>query len=363
MVCNLVEVEDESMFCDAGKHEVILDDVRSEFICVNCGLVVSQEYVSQSYKMHPHKDPDHNDIPSQYVALGDRLGLVDGLGSYMGYHFNQYTGYFRDKNGIPLPSRRQVLYRRLNRRYNRPARFDGQEPTYRTFMIFQRVSENLGITMNVQERTYYLYKKIRKELKKGEFYNHLNLIAVCLYLAVKETKDTFPFTIQEIASAFRKLGHRVTPKSIIKAALDLKPRFPKLFSVVEPTKSEEYLAKIIHMITSNGEIKKRLMKVQKGGFEYEKELLTESRSILEQIPQEKRGSRNTYILAVATIYAAERKLSRKRRKKKSILTQYLLSVITNTAEYSLRDHWTGLLSDYVPGSKKKREKVGLIRLI
>lgn len=337
-------LKDEIEECINENHEIILDSVRGEYVCVNCGLVLSQEFVPPSYKINPHNDSGHRNSASHYVALGDRLNIVDGLGSYMGY---QFSSYFYDKNGNPLSSKKQVLFKRLKYRYDLRARIAKQETNYRTLMTLNRVCTLLeSINQNIKNRSAYLYQKFTKELKKGDFYNHLNLIAVCLYLAVKESKDGAPLTIKEIANAFKKLNHRVTTKSIIRTALLIKPKFKQLFQNHKSTKSEEYLQKIVHMITSNDEIKKRLTKVQKEHFEYEKNLLVESQLILKQLSVEQRGGRNPYILAVATIYAADQKLSKK-WKKRSILTQHLLSKITNTAEYSVRDHWRGLLYSYV----------------
>ncbi len=338
------ELENQSQNYPSCTHETILDPVRGEYVCIECGLVLSKEFVSPSYKINPIVDNGRRNSSSHFVALGDRLNIVDGLGSYMGY---QFSSYFHDRNGTPLPSKKQALFKRLKYRYDLRARIAKQETDYRTLMTLNRVCALLdSISTNIKNRSAYIYQKFVKKLKKGDFYNHLNLIAVCLYLAVKESKDCAPLTIQEIANAFKKLNHRVSTKSIVRTALLIKPKFKEIFQNHRTTKSEEYLSKIIHKITSSAKIKGRLMNLQKPEFEYEKALLAESRSILKQIPVEERGGRNPYILAVATIYAADQKLSKK-WKKKSILTQHLLSIITNTAEYSVRDHWRGLLYNYI----------------
>jgi len=340
----LNELENQSQNSNICTHEIILDPVRGEYICIECGLVLSKEYVAPSYKINPTADTGRRNSSSHFVALGDRLNIVDGLGSYMDF---QFSSFFHDKNGAPLSSRNQALFKRLKYRYDLRARIDKQETDYRTLMTLNRVCALLdAITLTIKNRSAYLYQKFIKKLKKGDFYNHLNLIAVCLYLAVKESKDCVPLTIKEIANAFKKLNHRVSTKSIIKTALLIKPKFKKIFQNHRTTKSEEYLPKIIHKISSSPKIKGRLMKHQKTEFEYEKALSTESRLILQQITSENRGGRNPYILAVATVYAADQKLS-KTWKKKSILTQHLLSLITGTAEYSVRDHWRGLLYNYV----------------
>jgi transcription initiation factor TFIIIB Brf1 subunit/transcription initiation factor TFIIB len=214
-------------------------------------------------------------------------------------------------------------------------------------MIFSRVCSILEpLSVNIKNRAAYFYQKFIKTLEKGDFYNHLNLIAVCLYLAVKELKETTPLTIKEIANAFKILNHRVTTKSIIRTALLIKPKFKTYFQSHKSTKSEDYLSKIINNIIASPEIKDRLAKFKKPEFVYEKSLQDESYRILKLISNEDRGGRNPYILAAATVYAADQKLA-KIWKHRPLLTQQLLSSITKTAEYSLRDHWRGLLYNFV----------------
>jgi len=339
-VCILVENENSFIECVDSNHEIILDPTRGEYVCVRCGLVLSKEFVSPSYKINPQDSVEQSNSGRHFVALGDRLNIVDGLGSYMGF---QFSSYFHDKNGTPLSSKKQALFKRLKYRYDLRARIDKQETDYRTLMTLNRICSMLEpINANIKNRAAYIYQKFSKNLMKGEFYNHLNLIAVCIYLAVKESKNTSPLTIKEIANAFQKLNHRVTTKSIIRTALKIKPKFKDLFQSHKTNKSEDYLSKIINKIISTPEIKKRLSKVQKTEFEYEKALLNQSRLILQQISDEERGGRNPYILAVATVYASDQMIS-KPWGIRPVLNQHLLSIITETAEYSVRDHWRGLL--------------------
>ena len=102
------ELKDELVECTSTNHEAILDPVRGEYICVNCGLVLTKQYVSPSYKINPHNELNPRNSGRHFVALGDRLNIVDGLGSYMGF---QFSSYFHDKNGIPLSSKKQALFK------------------------------------------------------------------------------------------------------------------------------------------------------------------------------------------------------------------------------------------------------------
>ncbi|TFG04168.1 MAG: hypothetical protein EU536_05095 [Promethearchaeota archaeon] len=340
----MYELENPSAEDTRCDHTVILDHLRGEYICTECGLVISREFVPPSYKINPSTETDHRNSGTHFVALGDRLNIVDGLGSYMGY---QFSTFFVDKNGNPLSSKKQTLFKRLKYRYDLRARIDKQETDYRSLMVLNRVCSMLpSINQNIKNRAAYLYQKFIKDLKKGDFYNHLNLIAVCLYLSVKEYTDTVPLNIKEIADAFKKLHHRVTTKSIIKTALLIKPKFKDVFQNHQSTKSEDYLSKIIHKITASAEIKIRLAKLDRTEFQYEKALLKESQTILNSIPITARGGRNPYILAAATVYAADLKIA-KGSKRRAVLTQQLLSHLTGTAEYSVRDHWRGLVYNYL----------------
>jgi len=84
------ELLDDSNSCN---HETILDSVRGEYICTLCGLVLSKQYVPPSYKINPNNDLDSRSNGRHFVALGERLNIVDGLGSYMGF---QFSSFFHD---------------------------------------------------------------------------------------------------------------------------------------------------------------------------------------------------------------------------------------------------------------------------
>ena len=55
-----------------------------------------------------------------------------------------------------------------------------------------------------------------------------------------------------------------------------------------------------------------------------------------------RGGRNPFILTGAIIYLADKLLS-KEFNQKALLTQKIISIATDIAEYSIRDHYVNLL--------------------
>jgi len=336
----LAENKDSLEECADANHEIVLDPMKGEYVCIKCGVVLSKEFVPPSYQINPRETRDPGNSGRQFVALGDSTSLVDGLGSFMGF---QFESYFQDKNGRPLPSAKQTLFKRLKYYHDLPARIAKREPEFRALMTLHRIFGLLDpMNANIKESAAYLYQKFRKNLEKGEVSNHLNILAACIYLAVKEAKSHSTLTIKEIAGAFQTLHYQITAKSILRTALTIKPKGKDLFHL-KTSRSEDYLSKIITKIISTPEIKTQLLSAHRTEFEYERVLLAQSRLILQQIPDEARGGRNPYILAVATIYASDKILSIIRGSK-PILTQHLLAIITDTVKDSMREHWRWLLS-------------------
>ena len=273
-----------------------------------------------------------------YVALGERVNVVDGMGSYIDY---QFSNFFVDKNGHPISGKNQSLFKRLKYKHNSRAKLGKKETNYRALNTLNRVASKLELQDNIRDRAAYFYQKIVKKEEKKEITNHLTLSALCLLLAAREFRENGPLTVQEIANVFKKLGHRVSPRSIIQLSLKLKPKFGDIFSR-KSRKSEEYIPRIVSNIINSKNVRLRLKAKDVDFLFYERAIYKESMQILKNLDDESRGGRNPYILAVATTYAADQKISQK-YDMKSILTQKILSLCTQTAEYSIRDHWRTLL--------------------
>jgi transcription initiation factor TFIIIB Brf1 subunit/transcription initiation factor TFIIB len=316
------------------KHEnQFSDEVRGDLVCKDCGEVVSRLYTQSIYKINPEDD---SKIGRQFVALGDRLNIVDGLGSYMGF---QFSNYFHDKNGVPLSAKKQSLFRRLKYRYDLRARIAKHETAFRTLTELNRILNMLQLGQDMKSRIAYLYQKIVKKIDRTEINNnHLNLVGVCIYLASKENKYNCHLTLKEIAASFQSFNHRVTMKSIIATALKLKVHCPTEFESHRPLKAEDYLGKVVTQVVGEITVKERLALLKRDSFQYEQLLMQYSQAVLTRLPIAYRGARNPHILAVATIYAADNQIA-KLWSEKPILTQTILADITNTAPYSIRDHW------------------------
>lgn len=297
---------------------------------MDCGLVVSREYVLPTYQMGEEQYGDSPDA-TVYVSLGNRMHIVDGLGSYIGFHKDRY---FQDAHGQVLSARMQKRFKRLKTIYSTRIRIGKNEAKYRALRTLNHVSKLLMINEQVRDRTAYLYKKVLTE-SPTKITNNILLMAVCLLMAVREFKEEAPITLEEIADVFEKCGHRVNVRAIVREALRLKSLIGYSPEIRRP---EDYVPRVISMLVNNAKV---ISKVKARGWDpkkYENALRDKVISVLEMIPSSKRGGRNPFIFAVSAAYASDRLIANEYGKR-FVLTQKLASKATQVAEYSIRDHF------------------------
>jgi transcription initiation factor TFIIIB Brf1 subunit/transcription initiation factor TFIIB len=299
-------------------------------VCAECGLVISREYVFPTYQMGEERYGDTPDA-SVYVSLGNRMHIVDGLGSYIGFHKDKY---FQDAHGQALTARMQKKFKRLKIIYSTRIRIGKNEAKYRALRTLNHVSKLLMLSEQVRDRTAYLYKKVTSESTEN-VRNNILLIAVCLLMAVREFRDEAPITLDEIADVFDKCGHRVNVRAIVREALRLKSLTGHAPEIRKP---KDYVPRVLSMLMNNGKV---MSKVKSRGWDlkfYENALRNKIAMVLDMIPSSKRGGRNPFIFTVSVAYASDRIIAAEYGKS-PVLTQKLTSVATEVAEYSIRDHF------------------------
>ncbi len=327
----------ENLYCSECSGRALL--TNGEYVCAACGLVLARQVVSSPYQMHEENGSSSSQSKA-YVALGKRSVMVGGLGSFIDY---QASRFFYDRTGRPLAPQRQRLFRRLKYDYNLRLRIAKRETTYRALRSLSRVADLLSLADGIKDRAAYYYQKMDKKLENSDITSHLTLMAYGLMLAVRESKENAPITLQEIAGAFQKLGHRVTSRSIIRQALSVKKKI-----ALSPTKrvSEDYLQRIVSQTVNHAAVRLRL---RRAGFvvqEYQANLVKHANQLFSRISVSERGGRNPFIFAVAVVYSSDLLIAKK-AKRRPILTQRLISKATNAAEYSVRDHYAKLLKAHI----------------
>ncbi|NHK31998.1 MAG: hypothetical protein FK730_11645 [Asgard group archaeon] len=311
----------------------LLIQTRGELVCSNCGIVNQSVIISESGNAQVPWDHE--------MSPGKRVHIVDGLGSYIGYHND---GFFHDVKGSTLSTKNQFKYRKLKRKYNLRIKIGNHETDYRSLMSLNRVTSYLGISDTVRKRAAYLYKIVTtaEQSKKIEkISNHIVLVALCLMVAIRESAANAPIRLSEIVNLFKDLGHRVSGKAIVKLAQILPF---ELGISLKIRKSEDYIQRIVSTILENNDIKNRLTELEFSAIDYENRLLRYSREILGDTNLRTRGGRNPYIFAVSVVYCADRIIG-KIQNHRQILTQKTLAIICQVAEYSIRDHHRTVLKE------------------
>ena len=330
---SLVDVKVESnntssWVCSGCSGKVVIS--RGYVVCVECGMVLSREYVLPTYQMGEEKNSS-TPSASVYGSLGNRMHIVDGLGSYIGYHKDRY---FRDAQGHALSGYMQKKFKRLKTIYSTRIRIGNNEAKYRALRTLNHVSKLLMLSEQVRDRTAYLYKKVVSE-SVNKITNNILLIAVCLLMAVREFREEAPITLEEIANVFEKCGHRVNVRAIVREALKLKSQTGYSPHIRKP---EDYVPRVLSMLMNSQKV---LGKIKSRGWDsgnYENCLRDKILSVLSVIPSSKRGGRNPFIFTVSAAYASDRLIAADCGRR-TVLTQKLASAATKVAEYSIRDHF------------------------
>ena len=321
-------------------NSITLDFNTKEYVCEDCGQIVAQRYVPPTYEMDPkgYLYSDTKKWSKHYVALADKLRLIKSLGGFIGL---EHSCVLKDFDGVPIPKKLQKKYKRLQYHDEKAKRAE-KEREYQAISILLQAVPKLKLSQEIRNRATYYYNKII--ISKEKITNHILLIAACLNFVVRERESLSHMTTQDIASVFEDLGGKVSVQAMNALDLKLRPKFEILRRRIR--RSEDDVSRIISNVVKNPKVQSRLKNYSIDPTIYKKELTIQTRIILNNIDVKKRGGRNPYIFTVATVYAANRMLSSKLNFH-SILTQKILSEATNCAEYSIRDHWRGILYDYL----------------
>jgi transcription initiation factor TFIIIB Brf1 subunit/transcription initiation factor TFIIB len=311
---------------------IVKDDVRGDIICTDCAEVLDRVLVQDGYMVKERFDNTkffNNNKSKQWTELGFKVGLTGNTGSSIGYNF----GYYQKDCNNKIVSQSKIL--RLQK-YNNNNKIQNNETLYRCLTELHNVSQKLEINPAILERTAFIYRKIVKN-KENRITSNILLIALCLYLSIRENK-VIPIKLDELIEAFKQLGHRVTIKGFNDLYMKLRPRHPDIIKVNQ-RKSEDYVPRILSSIINSDIIKERLGIFNINVEKYEKDLRDLTYKILEKV---NRKGRRPFTWTVSVVYTADKILAEK-ESRKVVLTQKILSDCCGCAEYTIRDCWRDTL--------------------
>ncbi|MGB9728501.1 MAG: hypothetical protein ACP5GU_01310 [Thermoprotei archaeon] len=336
----------EGGVCDkcGGK---IIKTPEGEFVCSECGLVKGHEFAEPNYTIAPMKS-DHVGYVSHVYA--DNMSLIYGVGSNISRrstkkNFNKSsmgTLITHDKK-IKLEKTKQIIEKRI-------------------LNSMEFVASRLNIPDDVLRRSIIIYAKtiriMKKDKKRIPGVNKYALSAASLIAAIWEAGNIKPFTLVEIASFYRELGHRVDSRNIAWALIQTRKIIQRNITIKE--RIRVYIDRITAMLYSNTfiRIKIRYMRNKINLSTYVQKIKERALKILDSLDQNVYQSKNPYIIAASLVYISEKMLASE-LKFRSLLSHKVLSITIGISDYSIRDNVQAILS-YL-GIKIDLSSRGIIR--
>lgn len=313
----------------------------SGFTCSRCGLVNFQTFDDPLLKIS-ERDEEETGAFSYY---GERSHIVDGMGSFISYYG---VKTLRDARGKRLSRANEQKFLRLKRINDLQLHTMNRESDYRALMVLNRMTSSFQLTKQIRGRAAYLLRIMTPFVDKSPGLNRIILVATALYISMRESPEGNPITLTELVEGFKKQGHRISKKLIVRALWTLRPKLSRTLDFTKIlSKSQDYIATVLNKLQTAEKIKTRIKTRKINEQKYYHLLLRETRDLLLKIPYQARGGRNPYIFTVSAVYAADHIVSRRKLEIRPVLSQKVIAEATNVAEYSVRDHFARVISKYI----------------
>lgn len=336
---SLHEFLEELSLCEECGGELIR--TSTSFTCSQCGLVNVQTFEDALLKISERNDEE----TGAFSYYGEREHIVDGMGSYIDFYG---TNRLRDAKGKRLSRDRIQRFLRLKQINDLQLHTMNRESDYRALRVLNRMTSFFQLTKHIRSRAAYLLRTMSRFLDTSPGLNRIVLVATSLYVAMRETPNGTPITLNELAEGFQEQGHRISKKVIIRALWTLRPKLSEVINFAKILlKSQDYIATVFQKLQTSENIKQRIIARGVSEQEYYPPLLMETRRLLQKIPYQARGGRNPYIFAVSTVYAADNVISKKKLGIRPVLSQKAIAKATKVAEYSVRDHFARVIEQFI----------------
>lgn len=321
----------ESEICSkcGGK---IIKTPEGEFVCLECGLVKGHEVTEPEYAIGLTKVNRVGYVSHVYT---DDMSVIYGIGSdisrsHAEKNFNKSSirTLINNNKKIKLEKTKQIIEKRI---------LDSME----------FVASKLNIPDSIVKRSIIIYSKtirtIRKENKRIPGVNKYALSAASLITAIWEAGNIKPFTLVEIASFYRELGHRVDSRNIAWALIHTRKIMQRRITINE--RIRVYIDRITEMLYSNTfiRIKMRYMSNKMNLIAYVQKIRETALKILDSLDQSVYQSKNPYIIAASLVYISEKILASELGFR-SLLSHKVLSMTIGISDYSVHDNVQAIVS-------------------
>ncbi len=220
---------------------------------------------------------------------------------------------------------------------------DEKDTNFKALKLIGNVIRNLNLGSQFRSRSTYFYHKITK-IKIPKAKNYVLLVALSLFFTFNDQKEN-DSSLQEIVNIFHSIGHEINADELNQLSLTIQPKLKQIFKYLG-CRSEDYLPQIISEVIKRDDFEGNLKKNGIDAISYEKELKTQANSILKSYDIKKRGDADPYFLATTITYAADQSISYN-QKIQPVITQEMLTQVTNCSEKDIQTYWKKYLYPHV----------------
>ena len=173
---------------DCNSERVVFDSTRGEVCCLNCGLVIEDNYIETTQ--------DWRAYTKEQIAKRARTGAPKNLLQYDPYGtvIDSSNRDIFGNNLSPEQISQMIRLRNLQKRVGN--QFGSEKNLLRALNELKRISSQLSVTQKISETAAIIYKKILKNgLVRGRATEAL--VSAALYMSCR--LDKHPITLDEIA--------------------------------------------------------------------------------------------------------------------------------------------------------------------
>jgi len=327
-----IQVKPGNGICKHCGSGLTHDRINGYMVCDTCGTVHDRIMVNPTYQageiIKQNKPP-----ATQFVSIGNRPNIIDGMGSYMGHHAKRR---FFDAASKPLHPANQTKFRRLKYRYEMSTKIGSNEPLFRSLIRLNRTCSVLGISYSIRDEASYLLQKTKKQMKLKSpdmFVNNARLGCTCLVAVLRKRRA--PFSDQQVLDVYIPNSK---PRYLTRYKVWMQDNMDITFHMAASFK--KWIPKMISDLERSPVLTDRIERKGEDHSKFFKKLKKAVRIVADELTPRDYVGKNPKILAVSLCYAVSQLICSK------IPSQKLYGEITDTVEYSIRDHYANLWKPY-----------------
>ncbi len=290
----------------------ITRDSLGNAVCINCGLIQSQEAV---YCPPPFlKKQRLGSLMSRKIhSMVDRSN-PDGEAV-------AHSKYFR------LCKLQEMVYS--------GATFD----PFKMHKDLDSISEYLMLPSEVTAKTIECFEGAIARAR-NPYNNYGLLMAICLVVVCRNLGEAAPIRLTEVVEAFERRNYHISLRVLVKNlsyAANIMPVHTKF------RQPEDFVGKVVERLREISYVRVRVSLAHQSQALYFEDLERTAKDLISSVPPNKRSGKNPFLIAASAVFAAS-SLIAARSNTEDIFTKAQYSKDIGIAEFTLRNHLSSIFN-------------------